>query len=336
MNFPLNTTLAQLKRWGTASPENQFILDLCIPSGLEDDTPLSGLDRSRGGFILSALNAVCDLQRRGKRVLYDLYTPDEIQADATKEQAKLLFFPGEPDKPFVVVLPGGGYQMVAVLDEGIQDALEFNRLGYSAAVLIYRVGIENIMPRPVEDLARAIQLIQTAGSEIECDRSEYLLAGFSSGGHLAGMWCSPAYGYRQYGLSAPAAVFAAYPLVSVSTRKLMLEHKLGSKSELCHVEGDIRLLCGSTDVSIQQATKYDIDRIVDETCPPCYLIHGLEDSAVFCSNSELWADALERRNVPHILRLVEGADHAFSTGEGTDAEGWFADAIQFYQEVTKL
>ena len=143
-----------------------------------------------------------------------------------------------------MVLPGGGYQVVAVLDEGIPDAVEFNRLGYSAAVVAYRVGIENIMPRPVDDLARAIQLVQNSGNEMPCDRSRYLVAGFSSGGHLAGMWSSPVYGYQQYGMTAPEAVFAAYPLVSVSTRKLMLEHKLGTKNELSHVEGDIRLLCG--------------------------------------------------------------------------------------------
>lgn len=259
-----------------------------------------------------------------------VYTKEEIQLSNDKEDVKLYCFPCRNDKPFFVVLAGGGYNMVA-LDEGLEVAEEFNRLGFSSVVLNYRVGIEGVVPKDMHDLYRAIKQILEEPERFEIQNRCYGLAGFSSGAHMAGLWCCGKRGYKRYGVPAPSVLFMAYSLISLSSIHTMVENGFGMLDDLFHADRTIRLVCGG-DFSLETLEENDVDKQVTDDFPPVYIIHGQRDSAMYFRQSLMLADALKEHSVPYRLRLIRDVGHAFGTGKGTSAAGWMEEAIAFWQE----
>ncbi|MFT5732661.1 MAG: acetyl esterase/lipase [Planctomycetota bacterium] len=88
----------------------------------------------------------------------------------------------------VVVLPGGGYNMLAYSHEGTDVAEWLNTLGITAVVVKYRVprrdpNLPHIWPR--QDAQRAMRLTRSHAAEWGIDADRVGLLGFSAGGHLA-------------------------------------------------------------------------------------------------------------------------------------------------------
>ena len=88
-------------------------------------------------------------------------------------------------RPAVLVIPGGGYTSVCEKTEGPPAALAFNRLGFHAFVLNYRVA-PNRFPAPLEDAVRAVKIIRAHAEEWKIIPDRIVSCGFSAGGHLAG------------------------------------------------------------------------------------------------------------------------------------------------------
>ncbi len=118
--------------------------------------------------IVRGVQRIVDLADSGKRIAYDIWDEKSCCRDPTRRTTKLFFFPGEPRKPFVLVIAGGGYQSVCNAMEGFPSAVELNEAGYNAFVLSYRVRIKPLMPRPIEDVARALRFIKEHAAEILC------------------------------------------------------------------------------------------------------------------------------------------------------------------------
>jgi acetyl esterase/lipase len=89
----------------------------------------------------------------------------------------------------VVVIPGGGYGIVAITHEGHDVAKRFNEMGVAAFVLKYRLPNDETMLNkeigPVQDAQRAIQLVREHAAEWGVDKKRVGIMGFSAGGHLA-------------------------------------------------------------------------------------------------------------------------------------------------------
>lgn len=62
--------------------------------------------------------------------------------------------------PYVVVCPGGAYARQWGLIEGIAVGAVWNRLGYPAFILYYRTAQKPLLPKPIDDLAAAIRMIE--------------------------------------------------------------------------------------------------------------------------------------------------------------------------------
>ena len=84
----------------------------------------------------------------------------------------------------VLVIPGGGYQTVAIGHEGMQIAGWLNAQGIPAFVLDYRVAPYRY-PAEIEDGERAMRLIRARAAEYGIDPDRLGVWGFSAGGHLA-------------------------------------------------------------------------------------------------------------------------------------------------------
>jgi acetyl esterase/lipase len=100
-----------------------------------------------------------------------------------------VFRPTRPDGRAVLIVPGGGYSITSLRNEGIDVARALNAFGITGFVLSYRLPGEGWADRadvPLADAQRAMRLIR-ANARAYGIRAEKLgVLGFSAGGHLAG------------------------------------------------------------------------------------------------------------------------------------------------------
>jgi acetyl esterase/lipase len=118
----------------------------------------------------------------GRTIFYDFYTDEQRRRDPAKETTGLFFFRGEPNAPFAVVCPGGGFSYVGSIHEGFPYALELSLKGYNGFVLQYRVGAES---KATEDLAAALSWIFHNAKELQVGTEDYSLWGSSAGARMA-------------------------------------------------------------------------------------------------------------------------------------------------------
>jgi acetyl esterase/lipase len=93
----------------------------------------------------------------------------------------------------VVVLPGGGYHIVALDLEGTEVAEWLNSVGVTAVIVKYRVprraGLEK-HTAPLQDAQRAFGMVRHRAREWSIDPERIGVLGVSAGGHLAAVLCN--------------------------------------------------------------------------------------------------------------------------------------------------
>lgn len=225
---------------------------------------------------------------------------------------KYLLRDGKHHK-MALILPGGGYHRIDSYAEGYPYAKRLNRLGYHAFVLYYRYDEQGSWPDPLEDVVRAIRTICAHAEQWKVDPAGYSLWGGSAGGHLAGLFGAVCGGY---GLTAPGSLVLAYPVITLGegTHEGSRDHLLGKPAETRLVE----------ELSVQ--------KLVTKDYPPTYLWWGEADSIVDPVNSHLMKAALEKNGVSHIARPFPGVDHGVGLGTGLVCEGWFEEAVRFWEK----
>lgn len=100
-------------------------------------------------------------------------------------QSGLFPFVIGKNAPFVLLIPGGAYEDVCMINEGFLTAIELNRMGYNAFVCKYRTGEFAKFPAPQEDVAKTLRWICQNAPRLKVDCRDYAVCGFSAGGHLA-------------------------------------------------------------------------------------------------------------------------------------------------------
>ncbi len=253
---------------------------------------------------------------------YPLYSKREIKVTPQKKKVRLDAYVVGENAPCVLILPGGAYSIVSDFNEGKPFAQEFNKRGYNAFVLWYRVGAAARFPAPLEDTARAIQFLKSHAAEWHTDASRLALMGSSAGGHLAAFFAAShkrfdtEYNGVLYGVK-PNALALCYPVITMGK----LTHKVSRRRLL-------GILSGSPE---QKAAS--VETLVTADYPPTFLWHNKDDQSVDYHNSVMLSDALEKNGVRHELQLFEHGGHGIGLAEGTDAEGWFDMAFSFLQSV---
>ena len=219
--------------------------------------------------------------------------------------------------PFALICPGGGYEVVCSYIEGRPYAKELNRRGYSAFVVHYRCKDKGRFPAPQEDVARALEYILLRAEEWNLETNNYSLWGGSAGGHLAASMGLKNIGFQKYGLPNPKAIILAYPVVTMGD-----ETHLGSRTVLLGenpTEEDIYLT--------------SVEKNITEDYPPTFIWYGDADKVVDPVNSKMLANALQEKNVPHIIQEYKNVDHGVGMGKGLSCEGWFDRAIAFWESL---
>ncbi len=327
MKISEKMTIAQFRQCPQLAEVEKHIFYWGMEPNLQlEDTPFEQL-RANGWNITGALKGLNRLVQQAEkgRCRYSVYSEQEVAAEPDKKDVSLIYFSntvGVPsdEKPFVIICSGGGYTAVCNFTEGFPTAARLNELGYEVFCLTYRVGIYQLYPRPLEDMAAALRFLLSDRESFHLNK-EYILCGFSAGGTLLGAWGTLTQGYAAYGLPRPKAMIPVYGLFS------------GDIPEYCEGLYDCLAVMTGKEDTIVQTRQYNPMLLMHSDYPPCYLVCGKNDGTVNPANSEQLFAALRKQGIPAVLDETEQADHGFGDGTGTTAAGWIDRAAAFAEKL---
>jgi len=209
-----------------------------------------------------------------------------------------LYLPEKPaarPAPAVIVLPGGGYHVLAP-HEAAPFGEFFARHGYLSAVCYYRVA-PHFYPAPMADAARAVRLLRSRAAEFNADPAKIALMGFSAGGHLActtatqpGLWRDPEDDLAGAVSARPDRAILAYSVVS------MLRARFAA------------MLFGRPTSAAEKRQLSNQLHVTAET-PPVFIFHTADDPVVPLSHSLEYAAACRRAGVPVEMHVFRSGRH---------------------------
>ena len=268
--------------------------------------------------IVSGFQYMKELREKGERLFYRIYDEKEVQKDPSLRQRVLFHFPVEGKRPFVVICAGGGYESVCSFVEAFPVAEAFNKKGYHAFVVNYRIGEEAHFPNPMDDLANAVSYILTHAGEFHVEPEDYAVAGFSAGGHLAASFGTEHLGYRKYDLPRPGILILSYPVITMG--------------KYAHKGSRLRLLGKDHAADQELRDCYSIEKQVTENYPPAYVWQCRADNTVSVQNSGILVEEMKKYGIPCQYHVYPGNAHGWGLATGKAAEGWLDEAVTFWEE----
>ncbi len=213
-------------------------------------------------------------------------------------------------RPFILVIPGGGYEMVSER-EAEPVVNEFYRMGYHAGILRYSVGAAALNLQPMKEGMTAIKILREQAAEWNIIGDQIAVCGFSAGGHLAGslgvMWQEPElmkaldYTGKDY---RPDAMILCYPVLIAGVN--------------AH-QGSLINISGSEDLKKQEF--YSLEKRVDESTPPTFIWHTVDDDCVPVENTLYFINQLQKNKISYDAHLFRSGNHGISVcSKETDSE----------------
>jgi acetyl esterase/lipase len=219
--------------------------------------------------------------------------------------------PVQEVRPFMLVLPGGGYHHLA-RHEGEPVAQWLNSLGIHAGVLKYRtheLGQEIDPLSLIKDVEDAMAWVRDAPKTWNVCSDKVGLAGFSAGGHLAAMTAVTA-----AAASKPDLLLLGYPVITF-------------EEPYAHAGSRLNLLgINPPEASI---IAYSADRQADSGTPPVFIWATANDASVPVENSLKFAAALSGSGIPFELHIFEEGRHGLGLAAGN------AECRQWLQLCTR-
>lgn len=219
----------------------------------------------------------------------------------------------------VVILPGGGYTILAASHEGRDYATWLNGQGIVAIIAKYRVSGKDEagykFPVPLLDARRAIRVTRSKAKEWGVDPAKVGVMGSSAGGHLASM-CATLWDekFPEEGKDAvdqencrPDFAVLVYPVI-------------GMGESWGHSGSKRRLLGESPDAAT--ANRVSTEKRINPQTPPCFLVHAADDSAVPVRNSLEFAARCAENKVPVVCHVYSKGGHGFGMKGKGDSAAW--------------
>jgi acetyl esterase/lipase len=229
------------------------------------------------------------------------------------------------DGSAVIVIPGGGYHIVAGGHEGTDVAKRLNEAGITAFVVKYRIPNDSTMVNkeigPLQDAQRAIQIVREHAKEWGLNPGKIGIMGFSAGGHLA----STAGTHYQKAVIPnpnhinlrPDFMILVYPVISFTDS---IGH-IGSRDNLL-----------GKNPSPEKIKYYSNELQVNAQTPPSFLVHAKDDDAVPVQNSIAFYNALKKNKVETSIYLYEKGGHGFGLNNSTSQVPWIAMVIDWIKK----
>ena len=226
-------------------------------------------------------------------------------------QPTLTLYPAKDDaKNWLLIMPGGGYDVVAIYHEGSEIAEAFAAQGISSAVLKYRVPDIRTATHPEKvpfaDFRQAMTLLRAEQESANVSKGKIGVVGFSASGHLAvysmvhpdpNPLLNPDYAILVYGTSTLNPINRDWLKNNLYYRALTDDEKK-NETLLSHVT---------------------------QNTPPAFLVHAVDDDVSHYTESTLYADALRKNNVDAELHLFARGGHGFGPGRESDGTDQWID-----------
>jgi len=290
MNLSLITSKLVILCMFTASAFSQQVMPL-YDAGIPNSKPAPDTEKSETVDDIFIIHNV-------SRPTLTAYLPDPSKAT------------GEA----IVVVPGGGYHIIAAGHEGVDVAKRFNEMGIAAFVLKYRIPNAEWMINPeigpIQDAQRAIQLVRLNAKKWNVNKNKVGILGFSAGGHLAS---TVATHYKKSHIPKkknislrPDFVILVYPVISFVDSAA----HIGSRNNLL-----------GENASQEKFKEYSNELQITPETPPTFLVHA-KDDPVSVRNTMLFADSLSAKGVFSEVILYEGGGHGFGLVNKTSDISW--------------
>ncbi|MEN8194866.1 MAG: alpha/beta hydrolase, partial [Bacteroidota bacterium] len=232
----------------------------------------------------------------------------------------------------VLIIPGGGYNVVVHKWEGSDVAKWLNGNGITAIVLKYRLphAKSNIIgyKSPLLDASRAMKIIRANSDKWRIDKNNIGVMGFSAGGHLASTLGTH---YDRDGSdfedsistisSRPDFMVLVYPVITMS-------------EEYVH-EGSRYFLLGENQTD-ELKHYYSNEKHVTPDTPPTFLIHSSDDESVDVENSLSFYKALRAKSINTAMHIFQHGEHGFSlANEQGSLESWKSLCIKWLRDYNR-
>lgn len=233
----------------------------------------------------------------------------------------LSIYPAQGDHTgkAVLIIPGGGYEMVAMYHEGYEVAEKLSAAGITAAVLKYRLPKKESSDQPhlvpLSDGRRALELLRDYSENNNQLFDQIGVLGFSAGSHLAtvlGLWKSdnekenPDFSALIYGVT----------ILSESNLKWLEE-------SLYH-----RPLTSS------EKEQNTLLNLVNVSTPPAFLVHSYDDDVCLIEESTMYAEQLRKYDIPFETHFYARGGHGFGLGRSEDGtDQWIKLFINWVKRI---
>ena len=236
-----------------------------------------------------------------------------------------VFRAARPNGRAVLVMPGGGYSFVSLINEGVDIANALNALGITVFVLVYRLPGEGWLSRteaPLQDAQRAMRLIRASCGRIWRrsgeDRHLRLFGRRASGRHaVRGTWGSGV-SARQFGRPADRAPrLCRADLSSHPVFERWAQQPIGRQP-------------ARPSAAPGAGARFDVVARASAAMPPLFLLHAMDDGTVPYTQSVALMEAARRHRVPAEAHFLERGRHGFggaglpATSPGAKWLEWFA------------
>ncbi|MDR1639707.1 MAG: alpha/beta hydrolase, partial [Clostridiales bacterium] len=142
--------------------------------------------------LVFGLSRLQELASSRNKVAYPVYSSADATQSARIANVNLLFFPAERKTcdTYVILLAGGAYEAVCTMIEALPVAAKLNELGVTCFCLNYRTFsdesfVNGLLPEPLDDLAAGWRFIEQNQEIFGVSANDYIVGGFSAGGHVA-------------------------------------------------------------------------------------------------------------------------------------------------------
>ncbi len=222
----------------------------------------------------------------------------------------------------VLVIPGGGYGIVAAGHEGADIARAFNDAGVTAFVLKYRIPNDACMTDkmfvPLMDAQQALYIIRKNAAEYGVDTARVGVIGFSAGGHLAATLSThfdrPVRSELSGANLRPNFSMLIYPVISFHPS---IAH-MGSRENLIGKNADEKWV-----------NYFSNEDQVNAQTPPAFFVHASDDDVVPVANSIAYYNQLVKYKIPAELHLYEHGGHGFGLNNHTTQDKWFDTCLNW-------
>lgn len=220
----------------------------------------------------------------------------------------VIYFPKNPNGLLIVNCPGGGYQIVSSINEGMCAAEWLTSQGVTVCSVNYRLpNVHHTVP--LTDVQNAFRYCRAHAKVWGIEKIGVM--GYSAGGHLAAS-ASTLYVDE---LTRPDFSILIYPVIDLSD--LDITHH-GTRSGLLGDHPSRELL-----------KHYSLQNRVTENTPETFLALSAYDDIVPPINSFLYFRALQDHNVPCQMHVYPLGGH----GWGFYHEPYSPDKLKQYREV---